>query len=247
MNILKLLKQMFFVNKCIICEHGLPYDETFLLCEDCLKEWNEYLKTRCNRCEEKRNKCCCLPYDIRKTFDHGACWSVFYNGNIKDIDSPDSLVYVLKRTRDRDVINFCGEMMRKSLVSFCIAHRLNYREFVVTYAPRSKENARKYDFDQSKELAKYLAKKLGIEFVEVFENRGKQEQKKLDRYERIENAKENYHIKKDFINKHKKYFLVDDILTSGATLCRCGELLYFVGADEVIPVTYAKDNINKGE
>ena len=246
MKLFKLLKQMIFVNKCIICEEGLPHDETVLLCNDCLAEWDEYLNTRCNRCDAKRKDCKCLPVDIRNTFEHGACWSVFYNGN-NDIDSPDSLVYVLKRAGDRDVINFCGNMMKKSLVSFCIAHKINYRDYAITYTPRSKRNARKYDFDQSRELAKYLSKELGIEFVEVFVNKGRKEQKKLDRYERIENAKENYHIKKDFINKHKKYFLVDDILTSGATLCRCGELLYFVGADDVIPVTYAKDNIFKGD
>ena len=246
MKFWEFIKHLIFVNKCIICEEGLPYDEDVLLCNDCLEVWDEYIKTKCNTCGQKSNDCRCVPRDIRKIFTSGACWSVFYNGN-NDIDSPDSLIRILKKSRDKDVINFCGEAMRKSLISFCKSRNINYKEYAVTYAPRSEKNVRRYALDQSKELAKYLSKKLGIDFVEAFDNFGRKEQKKLDRTGRIQNAKENYHLQKDFVNKHKKYFLVDDILTSGATLCRCGELLYFAGAENVVPVTYAKDNIKKGD
>ena len=60
--------------------------------------------------------------------------------------------------------------------------------------------------------------------------------------ERRRNAQGAYVLKKNFENKYKKYFLVDDIITTGSTLVFCSRLLHEAGATDVIPVTYAKDN-----
>ena len=97
-------------------------------------------------------------------------------------------------------------------------------------------------FDQAREMAKYLAEILELDFVEALENKGKKEQKKLSAIERRKNAQSAFVLKKNFENKHKKYFLVDDIMTTGSTLVYCSRLLFEAGAREVVPVTYAKDN-----
>ena len=137
--------------------------------------------------------------------------------------------------------------MTKSIISQCKAHNVNYKEFAITYAPRSLKKFNEFGVDQSKELAKIIAKNLGINMVSVFKNKSWKVQKKLNRTQRMENAKKAYRLKKNFKNGYQKYFVVDDVLTSGATLYHCAKLLLENGAQTVIPVTYAKDNIKKGD
>ena len=245
MSILDKLRKLFIPRPCVICDEPLGYDLKIPLCDDCLSIWDKHLDVKCVKCGKTGMNCTCVPSELKRNFPF-VCWSVFYTGS-KALLSPDVIVYNLKQVLSVSTIGFCAEMMRRAIISQCKAHNVSYKDFAVTFTPRSEENVCQYGFDQSRELAKEISKLLDSEFVECFENTGKKEQKKLDRFGRLQNARLSYVLKKDFQLMHKKYFLVDDVLTSGATLFVCGRLLYDVGADAVVPVTYCKDNIDKGE
>ena len=239
MNVGLFFRKMLITRKYILCLEPISYDLKEPFCEDCESEWDDFLEVRCNRCGSDRFSCTCLPAMVRKNF-HDVCWSVFYNP--KSDRPSDLLVYKLKYQRNREIINFCAMLMKKSLERYCHKHSINYREFAITYVPRRRWNRQLYMLDQSKELAKQLSLLLGIEFVDSMINKGKTDQKKLSAIERRRNAQGAYVLKKNFENKYKKYFLVDDIITTGSTLVFCSRLLHEAGATDVIPVTYAKDN-----
>lgn len=242
MNFLEFLKRMFLSRLCLLCDESIDFDAKIPICEDCMEYWDDLLETRCNRCGEDRHTCNCLPRIVKKNFNI-CIWSVFYTPSYHDdFVNPNILVYRLKYAKYRECINFCAEMMKKSIIESCYKHGVNYKEFAVTYSPRRRHNRIKYEFDQAKELAKKIAELLNVDFVESLENIGTLEQKKLSAIERRRNAQDSYKLKDKFINKHKKYFLVDDIMTTGSTLLYCSRLLKDAGASEVIPVTYAKDN-----
>ena len=242
MKLLDFIRRMFVARICILCDEAIDRDQKSPFCEDCVEEWDNLLETRCNRCGEDRHTCNCLPHLVRKNFKI-CCWSVFYTPNhSEEISLTHLLVYRLKYSKYRDCINFCAEVMKNSLIECCKKHGVNYKEYAITYSPRRLHNRLRYEFDQSKELAKRIAFLLGLDFVEALDNIGHSEQKKLSAIERRRNAQESYKLKKGFVNNHKKYFIVDDIMTSGATLVYCSRLLYGAGATDVIPVTYAKDN-----
>ena len=242
MKFLEFLKRMFTDRTCVLCDESIDFDMETPICEDCTELWDELLETRCNRCGEDRHTCNCLPRIAKKNF--GICiWSVFYTpSQTDDLVNPNFLVYRLKYSKNHECINFCATMMKKSIVESCRKHGINYKEFAITYSPRRWHNKVRYEFDQAKELAKKIAELLEIEFVETLENIGKLEQKKLTAIERRRNAQGSYKLKDKFVNKYKKYFLVDDIMTTGSTLVYCSKLLIGAGANVVIPVTYAKDN-----
>ncbi len=245
MKALELLKRIFITRQCLLCSNSISYENEIPICSLCEVEWDDFLEIRCNRCGGTRHDCMCAPILIKKNFPIYS-WSVFYTPGSDS--AANSLVFMLKYWRYREVINFCADLMKSSLVKTCKKHNIDYKAYAITYSPRRKRNKTKYFFDQSRELAKRLAELLGLEFVEAFVNNGDTEQKKLSSLERRRNAQESYFLKKDFVNKHKRYFLVDDIMTTGSTLLYCSRLLYSAGATEVIPVTYAKDNyIFKGE
>ena len=245
MNIIDNLRKAFIPRPCVICDEIVGYDLKVALCDDCVEEWDKQVNMTCNRCGNKKDDCKCISPLVKKAFPF-ICWSVFYTGS-DQIFSPDVIVFNLKHTNSYAVFEFCAEMMKRTIISRCKAHNVDYREYAVTFTPRSKHNILKYGFDQSKEVAKLLAKKLGVPFVETLRNTGKKEQKKLNKIERDENARNSYALIKNFENKHKKYFLIDDVLTSGATMFHCARILFDAGAETIIPVAYCKDNIKKGD
>ena len=122
-----------------------------------------------------------------------------------------------------------------------------YNSFAITYIPRRKSTKRYYSFDQSQKLAKALGKIINIPVFSCIENKGKREQKRLNKIERLENARKAYAMKKNAKIEYENIFLVDDIITSGASMKVCADLLYENGAKNVIPVAFAKDNYKKGE
>ena len=244
-KIAEAIRRMLIPRKCLLCNEPIDYEKDMPICEDCENEWDDFIEVRCNRCGADRHKCSCLPTLIRRNFPL-VSWSVFYNTGSQD--PANLLVFSLKYLRYREAIRFCTTVMKDMLLENCRRHGINYKEFAVTYAPRRKIKKALYMLDQGREMAKYLAEILELDFVEAIENKGKREQKRLSALERRKNAQSSFVLKKNFENKHKKYFLVDDIMTTGATLVYCSKLLFEAGAQEVIPVTYAKDNYNfKGD
>ena len=231
---------MFVERNCVICGEAISYDIKDPFCNDCQRYWQEFLRVKCRNCGRTNNECICLPKKIIK-INHGiAGWCVFYdastNGEI------NKLFTRLKRSCDKDVVDLCAERMKDRVRIVFNSRGLRYKDFVVTYAPRRHKNVNKYGFDQSKKLAKALAKKLGVKCISTFNNIAKREQKGLNKKERAYNAQASYVYRDGSLKNYKNIILVDDIMTSGATMYACAFQLYKHGAESVVPITFAKDN-----
>ena len=157
----------------------------------------------------------------------------FYRPNDEDAVQ-NGLIYTLKRSKDRRAIDFCVEKLESSIRSLVP----NFHEWTVTYAPRSKKAIRIHGHDQSALIARELASRLSLPFEStlVRDPRAK-EQKRLERDARLRNMRGRYRVlaKRDL--NGKKYFLVDDVVTSGATMLSAAKALRHEGASRVIGVT----------
>ena len=240
MKIGKIIRRIFITKKCVLCGEVIGFDSDKPFCHDCKEKFDSLLNTKCHTCGYKNSECTCLPNQITKICKNGAVWCVFYDADSKF--GANNLVFGLKREYNRDVVDFCTSFMAKNIVNLCIRHGINYKDYVVTYAPRRKNGKRKYGFDHSKKLAKALALRLGLDVIDCFINVGKTEQKSLTKQERKQNAKSSYFMKDNLVLENKRVFIVDDIITTGATMSTLAELLYEKGASDVIPVAYAKRN-----
>ena len=177
----EVLRRMLIPRKCLLCNEPIDYEGSMPFCDDCESIWDDFIDIRCNRCGEDRHRCSCLPQLIRKNFPL-ASWAVFYNSGSNE---PGNLiVFSLKYARYREAIRFCTKIMKDMLLENCKKHGVNYKEFAVTYSPRRKAKKALYMFDQAREMAKYLAEMLELDFVEALENKGKIEQKRLSAIER---------------------------------------------------------------
>ena len=104
---------------------------------------------------------------------------------------------------------------------------------LVTWVPMTPQKEFERGYNQSEVLARAAARAFGIPALPVLKKvRETATQHELSREERIENVKNAYRA--DSRVKDKSILLVDDIVTTGSTICECAKALYQAGAKEVI-------------
>lgn len=232
---IKRLTDMFwdllFPKRCVSCGEHISFKNDFL-CPECRKLKNEEIDQGCPGCGKPYRDCRCKPnYLAGKTLITTMPYKS-ENSVCRD------LIILCKRRKNRRVINELAEGMARALKRSGINGL-----YSVTFTPRSPKAVRKCGFDQAEELARQLAKKLSFPFVRTVECRDtNMEQKFLTHDMRQSNA-----LKRFFIPKRRKatvdqasFILVDDVVTSGATLNRCADLLYESGASNVICIGAAR-------
>ncbi len=240
MTFWELIKRITITRKCLLCNEPISYDEKEPFCENCILDWQSFLDAKCHRCGYKSSECTCLPRKIRAISPYGAVYCVFYDA--KSNFKFNGLLFKLKRDLNRDLIDFCAQKITKNLLIMCKRHSIDYKAYSITYVTRRKKGSRKYGFDHAELLACSISKKLGIKLEKTIINNGTLEQKSLTKVEREENANESYELYEKANVKNKSYFLVDDIITSGATMKACATILKDNGANEIFPISFAKDN-----
>lgn len=107
------------------------------------------------------------------------------------------------------------------------------KEFtLVTWVPMSSKKLGKRGYNQSALLGKAVAKELGLPFGEALEQvREIQTQHQLTRPQRADNVRDAYRGKSRA--RGEDILLIDDIVTTGATLRSCTQALYQAGARSV--------------
>lgn len=165
------------------------------------------------------------------------CLTAYHPGRPNGVS--ERLIYYIKRNDDRRVFSYVANAMLPSLVEACPDVPLDRLWFA--YAPRRRRAVIKHGVDQSERLAKALAKATGGTAVSVFRRHGGKEQKKLTAAQRQKNVAATFSLKEEYRDAvvGKTVVLVDDLLTTGATLGVCSMLLASAGASEVVALTVA--------
>lgn len=137
---------------------------------------------------------------------------------------------------------YCGEYLARLLKEKFIEEKLHAD--LITFVPSSKRALKKRGFNQCEVLAKVLSAELHIPYFNTLDrvNDGK-EQKRLSREERILNMQEAFKIKNNISIKGKKIILIDDVVTTGATLISCANQLKKYEPNEIIILTVSKSYI----
>lgn len=116
----------------------------------------------------------------------------------------------------------------------------------VTWVPMSPQKLRRRGYNQSELLAKAVAKELGLPAWDLLEQvRETDTQHSLTRAQRADNVRGAYRAKSAALGK--RLLLVDDIVTTGATLRACAQGLYGAGAQKVCAVCAASTAFSRRE
>lgn len=131
----------------------------------------------------------------------------------------------------RESLPLFGGMLTEAVRQSDLLPRLT----AVTYVPMPPERERHRGYNQSKLLAQYLAGELGLPLREgVLARDGRATaHAAAGRAARITLAKESYRAGERKLPPGEHILLIDDIITTGATLENCAALLLAQGAESV--------------
>lgn len=238
MTVLSYIEALFFPPFCVSCEELTDMEE--YLCPECRKTWSAWLSETCPKCGMTAPLCRCMPQNLKSFRDGKIVSAFFYDSKDKECIA-NHLIYTLKRKHYRRTIRFLAKTLAAAITSAFRADGLSVEEYVVTYPPRSAASVRKYGYDHTKLLARMLSDELQIPVEDTIRRRGNEVQKKLTVKERLQNAASSYTLKNPETVKGKKYLLLDDVITSGATLGVCKIQIRNAGAEDVYLCSVAKD------
>ena len=108
---------------------------------------------------------------------------------------------------------------------------------VVTYVPATIRAQRRRGFDHAEEISAALAAEIGVAHVALLVRRRALDQRALGRAQRFANAQDTFEVVEAAIGN---VLLVDDVLTTGATLDAAARALLVAGAAEVRVATVAR-------
>lgn len=237
-ELLKGLAEYVFVPTCVFCGARLPSRLTdqraeIVFCEKCAEKYEKAKEETCAVCNQPLPTCLCST-DFMKENGLANLVKVFYYRPNDEDAVQNALIYTLKRTKNRRAAEFCAEKLEESI-------RLlvpKIEEWTVTYAPRSAKMKRIHGHDQSELITRNLVDRLSLPLENTLvRDRRAVEQKRLEREERLRNMRGRYHTKTGLDLTGKKFLLVDDVVTSGATMLAAAKALRHAGASRVIGVT----------
>ena len=216
---------------CVHCKQRLDFGSS-VFCPTCLLRYRNVKLRNCSRCAEVLSKCACTNDYLDAHLVHKLVKVVRYVSSIEDLPQ-NRLIFSLKRENREDVAKFCSE----ELVTAIRASVENPSDFVLSYVPRRPKNRRKYGVDQARILAEHIGKALGIPVVHALRSRARASQKKLSARQRRENAV--FAPRRGIDLSGMRVLLVDDIVTTGASMGSAAFVLRGLGAKEIVGVCFA--------
>ncbi|MCI0697816.1 ComF family protein [candidate division KSB1 bacterium] len=218
------LAGLIYPVKCLICDGCEASSRTQLLCENCLRE----ISSRP------------LPETIggqNRTANYSGLDSAFAGWHYDA--AMQSIIHATKYRRRPSLGQTLGDLLAQRL---SVPLRDELAQAVVVPVPLHRRRQRKRGFNQSLVLARALAK---VWHLEVMPNalrrtRFTQPQAKLGAAERWENVEGAFAPARVLHLETPTIFLVDDVLTTGATMNACAVALKSAGASKVIGVALAR-------
>lgn len=221
------LFELLTVSKCPSCGRVTRRSGTF--CPECLEKYKAERAAECPFCKMRADVCVCSVRDLYfcRELDGTMKSLLFY---MPENSTFSASLKSLKYSPDRGVEKIFARELARELLILMNKNGEYPEEWCITFPPRRKNAVRRYGFDQSRGLAKRTAKYTGMTFERAFSRSGGVAQKTLGAADREKNAASSFSIRKDALVSGKKYVIIDDVVTSGATVKACQTLLLSHGA-----------------
>lgn len=214
MKILDLIAHLLYPWKCVFCESVLKDTDI------------------CHECEKK------LPYTVGDSamqkfpFIDKCVSPLYYNDKVR-------------ASVHRYKFGGCSAYSRRYgiLMSDCVENNLDCRSIdVISWIPLSKKRLRQRGYDQARLLAEEIAAKTGLpcrQLLQKVKNNSAQSLTR-DAKQRRENVAGVYALDDGADVSGLRILLVDDVVTTGATMSEAARILRKAGAKSVFGVTLAR-------
>lgn len=219
------------VPKCVNCGEPLDFPSR-ALCPDCFSKYQNTKDRSCHKCARQLYMCDCSNNFLAS---HGVkrLMKVFRYRASEENLAANSLIYSLKQDNRKDVVRLLANEIAKS-ISLNVK---NPKSCIFTNVPRRNKAITKYGIDHAALLAKALAKLFGAEYSSLLKSCAKRPQKEMHGSDRIKNAEVSPRRKVSL--RGRRIILVDDIVTTGASMAISAMTLRSMGAKEIIGAAVA--------
>ncbi len=227
------LADILYPPACISC-HALLDKNERVFCTSCRPFYDEAKARECGTCFLPRSQCTCSTASLRKGRIRRLYKLFLYVPTVSNDPEHgyNQLIYQLKRSHLRDVTLFLANELADTLRS-----SPDCQNRILVHAPRSRGAIMKYGYDHTEELGRTLARLLEIPFVPAIRRRpGGVAQKTLTHAERRKNVESVFYPSRKADIRGKDVFLLDDVVTSGATMVACAKVLFEMGARSVVGI-----------
>lgn len=229
-----MLLSLPFITKCPGCrERRLPGEE--LLCAACRAKWETAKLRSCRYCGKPFCDCTCAGTVLT---DGGIIRLVKLTSYKPErrFSVENNLIFLLKKRNISKIVRF----LAAELAAAIKRNIPDYASFTVTGTARRAVSVRRYGVDHAQALARAVARELSVPCEKCFcRTPYAAEQKNLGREERIASAQRSTKTVKGLCAAGKRYIIIDDICTSGASLSAAARLLHSAGAAETVGAVIA--------
>ena len=229
MNIKEMMDRVLFalsVPKCVCCKKPLDYGEK-AFCPKCSAVFEEFKSRNCSRCSRALSECDCSNDFLRAHYVSRVVKCYRYLNRDEALPG-NSLIYSLKRDNRIDVLERAADELGNAILNSVD----NPASYVFTNVPRRKTAIIEHGIDHSALLTRELAKRFGAEYKAILKSNAKKPQKSLETEDRFKNADFQIAINIDLTGKG--IIIVDDIITSGASMSKAAALIRSLGCREII-------------
>lgn len=236
----EVLGELLSPTRCASCERPGA-----LICDDCLDAmlWIDPVHA-CIRCGAPFGDALCTEcdgggvgrHDARPSIDRCLAAAVF--------DGPPSRI--VRAYKDGGERRLSLELARIILLAAHEAERsapdryggILTRADAVTFVPATGAAYRRRGFDHMEEIARPLARSVGIPLIDALVKHGDSDQRALGRDERLERSSSAYGVVEAVDGK--RLLLLDDVITTGATMGAAASELKRAGAAHVDGLAFAR-------
>lgn len=235
-----LAEHLLAPRRCLVCGDSeqsslLDNSEVPILCTACKNALPLIEGELCERCGVRlisESKLCLLCREGESDLHTIRALYEYREGAI-------SLVHGLKEAGEPRVAQFLtGEIVRREMLSS--------RTSLIIPIPPSRRGRRRRGFDQSLLLARALSRRTGLPVASLLSRGHGNAQKELDRQGRLSNVSAQLRLKRPgfksaALDVPGEVTLLDDVVTTGATLEAAARLLKEAGVETIRAVVVARD------
>lgn len=209
------LVDVLTIESCVLCQKTPK-----ILCSSCFQANFSELDLRCYNCNKITKggrvcKSCKSRSHLRRVW-----WLGNYKGVLKD------LVWNVKYQRQRSTARLLGEYLASALPYLP-------DDTLVVPLPTASSRVRKRGYDQAKILAHSFAKTRRLPYQDVLVRKDQKELIGKRRSDRINLMENSFAVKSKSNLEGKSILLIDDVLTTGASLESAAKVLRKNGAKHV--------------
>ena len=247
MKVGRFFYDLLFPPRCISCRAFCkkdildPSDAPF--CEKCRLDWEKEKTACCAGCGKELLNCRCTSSRMERAGIKQSVKLVFYQSE-RDTVGRRSILH-LKRNRNRRAFDFFAAQLAFPLNRLIAEKGFSAEEIRFCYVPRSHKSEESQGLDQAECLCRAIAKRYGTTPTPLLYRSGaeKAEQKTLSAREREKNVKRLFALDEAVFPKigdARCIVIVDDVITTGASVSACASLLKGRFPGEILALSLAR-------